>query len=129
MLRADSTASMAGRSTKWRARDSDATTKMITAGGISLRPGGQLAFDRQRTDTRMTIAAGGWPSSPQSPHLVRPGMNVIVNDSRKWVPLIILLLIMLAISLTRCVGPGHRAGVDQPTWGGVRKMIAQATAG
>jgi hypothetical protein len=31
--------------------------------------------------------------------LVRPGMNVIANDSRKWVPLIILLLIMLAISL------------------------------
>jgi hypothetical protein len=27
-------------------------------------------------------------------------MNVIANDSRKWVPLIILLLIMLAISLT-----------------------------
>jgi hypothetical protein len=47
--------------------------------------------------------------------LVRPGMNVMVNDSTKWVPLIILLLIMLAISLT--------------LWGGVRRMIAQATAG
>jgi magnesium transporter len=29
-----------------------------------------------------------------------PGMNVIANDSTKWVPLIILLLIRLAISLT-----------------------------
>jgi magnesium transporter len=28
------------------------------------------------------------------------GMNVIVNDSTKWIPLIILFLIMLAISLT-----------------------------
>jgi magnesium transporter len=27
------------------------------------------------------------------------GMNVIVNDSTQWMPLIILLLIMLAISL------------------------------
>jgi magnesium transporter len=27
-------------------------------------------------------------------------MNVMVSDSTKWVPLIILLLIMLAISLT-----------------------------
>jgi Mg2+ and Co2+ transporter CorA len=27
------------------------------------------------------------------------GMNVIVNDSTKWIQLIILLLIMLAISL------------------------------
>jgi hypothetical protein len=27
-------------------------------------------------------------------------MNVIANDSTKWVPLIILLLIRLAISLT-----------------------------
>jgi hypothetical protein len=27
-------------------------------------------------------------------------MNVMVNDSTKWLPLIILLLIMLAISLT-----------------------------
>jgi magnesium transporter len=26
-------------------------------------------------------------------------MNVIVNDSTRWIPLIILLLIMLAISL------------------------------
>ena len=48
-------------------------------------------------------------------------MNVIVNDSTKWVPLIILLLIKLAISLTRCVGPANRIGIDQPTWGGVRK--------
>jgi hypothetical protein len=31
-------------------------------------------------------------------------MNVMVNDSTKWVPLIILLLIKLAISLTRLVG-------------------------
>ena len=32
--------------------------------------------------------------------LLRHGMNVIVNDSTKWIPLIILWLIMLAISLT-----------------------------
>jgi hypothetical protein len=49
--------------------------------------------------------------------LVRPGMNVMVNDSMKWVPLIILLLIMLAISLTYCVGLANRAGVDQSTLG------------
>ena len=57
------------------------------------------------------------------------GMNGIVNDSTKRVPLIILLLIMLAISLTCCVGLADRAGGDQPTWRGVRKMIAQAKAG
>jgi len=44
-------------------------------------------------------------------------MNVMVNDSMKWVPLIILLLIMLAISLTYCVGLANRAGVDQWTLG------------
>jgi len=49
--------------------------------------------------------------------LVRPGMNVMVNDSMKWVPLIILLLIMLAISLTYCVGLANRARVDQWTLG------------
>ena len=27
------------------------------------------------------------------------GMNVIVNDATRWIPLIVLLLIMLAISL------------------------------
>ena len=42
--------------------------------------------------------------------LVRPGMNVIVNDSTKWVPLIILLLIMLAISLTP-VALGSQTGL------------------
>jgi hypothetical protein len=44
-------------------------------------------------------------------------MNVMVNDSMKWVPLIILLLIMLAISLTYCVGLANRARVDQWTLG------------
>jgi hypothetical protein len=52
--------------------------------------------------------------------LVRLGMNVIVNDSTKWVRLIILL-IMLAISLTLLRWARNRAGGDQPTGGGVRK--------
>ena len=39
-------------------------------------------------------------------------MNVIVNDSTRWVPLTILLLIMLIISLTCCAGLTSRAGGD-----------------
>ena len=66
---------------------------------------GVTEFYRARTDTKMTIAAERLaviaaitlPITSLSSVL---GMNVIVNDSTKWVPLIILLLIMLAISLT-----------------------------
>jgi hypothetical protein len=49
-------------------------------------------------------------------------MNVTVNDSTKWVPLNILLLIMLAISLTR-LRWGSQAGlvVVSRLRGGVRK--------
>jgi hypothetical protein len=49
-------------------------------------------------------------------------MNVMVNDSTKWVPLIILLLIMLAISLTP-VALGSQTGLVAISrlWGGVRK--------
>jgi hypothetical protein len=54
--------------------------------------------------------------------LVRPDMNVMVNDSRKWVQLISLLLIMLAISLTR-LRWGSQAGlvVVSRLRGGVRR--------
>jgi magnesium transporter len=56
------------------------------------------------TDIKMTIAAERLaviaaitlPITSLSSVL---GMNVIVNDSTRWIPLIILLLIMLAISL------------------------------
>jgi hypothetical protein len=62
----------------------------------------EALFDRQRIDTKMTIVAERLAvitlaiTSPSRPSC----MNVMVNDSTKWVPLIILLLIMLAISLT-----------------------------
>jgi hypothetical protein len=51
--------------------------------------------------TNISVAVGLSYNHPRD-HLprVRPGMNVMVSDSTKWVPLIILLLIMLAISLT-----------------------------
>jgi hypothetical protein len=72
--------------------------------------------------TNISVAVGLSYNRPRDHFpLVRPGMNVIVNDSTKWVPLIILLPIKLAISLTRCVGPANRTGGDQPTSGGVRK--------
>jgi magnesium transporter len=65
---------------------------------------GVTEFYRARTDTKMTIAAERLaviaaitlPITSLSSVL---GMNVIVNDSTKWIQLIILLLIMLAISL------------------------------
>jgi magnesium transporter len=65
---------------------------------------GVTEFYRARTDTKMTIAAERLaviaaitlPITSLSSVL---GMNVIVNDSTKWIPLIILCLIMLAISL------------------------------
>jgi Mg2+ and Co2+ transporter CorA len=66
---------------------------------------GVTEFYRARTDTKMTIAAERLaviaaitlPITSLSSVL---GMNVIVNESTRWVPLAILLLIMLAISLT-----------------------------
>jgi hypothetical protein len=43
------------------------------------------------------------------------GMNVIVNESTRWIPLIILLLIMLAISLTLLRWAANRVGGDHPS--------------
>jgi magnesium transporter len=65
---------------------------------------GVTEFYRARTDTKMTIAAERLaviaaitlPITSLSSVL---GMNVIVNDSTRWIPLIILCLIMLAISM------------------------------
>jgi Mg2+ and Co2+ transporter CorA len=65
---------------------------------------GVTEFYRARTDTKMTIAAERLaviaaitlPVTSLSSVL---GMNVIVNDSTRWIPLAILCLIMLAISL------------------------------
>ena len=66
---------------------------------------GVTEFYRARTDTKMTIAAERLaviaaitlPITSLSSVL---GMNVIVNESTRWIPLTILLLIMLIISLT-----------------------------
>ena len=65
---------------------------------------GVTEFYRARTDTKMTIAAERLaviaaltlPVTSLSSVL---GMNVIVNDSTRWISLIILLLIMLIMSL------------------------------
>ena len=65
---------------------------------------GVTEFYRARTDTKMTIAAERLaviaaltlPITSLSSVL---GMNVIVNDSTRWVSLIVLLLIMLIMSL------------------------------
>ena len=65
---------------------------------------GVTEFYRARTDTKMTIAAERLaviaaitlPITSLSSVL---GMNVIVNGSTRWIPLIILCLIMLAMSL------------------------------
>ncbi len=66
---------------------------------------GVTEFYRARTDTKMTIAAERLAviaaiTLPITSLSSVIGMNVIVNESTRWVPLIILLLIMLAISLT-----------------------------
>jgi Mg2+ and Co2+ transporter CorA len=66
---------------------------------------GVTEFYRARTDTKMTIAAERLAviaaiTLPITSLSSIVGMNVIVNDSTKWIPLAILLLIMLAISLT-----------------------------
>jgi magnesium transporter len=65
---------------------------------------GVTEFYRARTDTKMTIAAERLaviaaltlPVTSLSSVL---GMNVIVNDSTRWISLIVLLLIMLIMSL------------------------------
>ncbi|HZL74296.1 MAG TPA: magnesium transporter CorA family protein [Propionibacteriaceae bacterium] len=66
---------------------------------------GVTEFYRARTDTKMTIAAERLAviaaiTLPITSLSSVVGMNVIVNDSTKWLPLAILLAIMLAISLT-----------------------------
>ena len=66
---------------------------------------GVTEFYRARTDTKMTIAAERLTviaaiTLPITSLSSVIGMNVIVNDSTRWIPLIILCLIMLAISLT-----------------------------
>jgi magnesium transporter len=66
---------------------------------------GVTEFYRARTDTKMTIAAERLAviavlTLPITSLSSVMGMNVIVNESTQWIPLIVLLLlIMLAISL------------------------------
>jgi magnesium transporter len=65
---------------------------------------GVSEFYRARTDTKMTIAAERLAviavlTLPITSLSSVVGMNVIVNDSTQWIPLIIFLLIMLVISL------------------------------
>jgi Mg2+ and Co2+ transporter CorA len=66
---------------------------------------GVTEFYQARTDTKMTIAAERLAviaaiTLPITSLSSVIGMNVIVNESTRWIPLVILLLIMLAISLT-----------------------------
>jgi magnesium transporter len=66
---------------------------------------GVTEFYRSRTETKMTIAAERLAviavlTLPITSLSSVVGMNVIVNESTRWVPLIILLLLMVAISLT-----------------------------
>jgi magnesium transporter len=65
---------------------------------------GVTEFYRARTDTKMTIAAERLTviaalTLPITSLSSVVGMNVIVNDSTRWISLIILLLIMLIMSL------------------------------
>jgi Mg2+ and Co2+ transporter CorA len=65
---------------------------------------GVTEFYRARTDTKMTIAAERLAviaalTLPITSLSSVMGMNVIVNDSTRWIPLIIVVLIMVAISL------------------------------
>jgi magnesium transporter len=65
---------------------------------------GVTEFYRARTDTKMTIAAERLAviaavTLPITSLSSVIGMNVIVNDSTRWIPLSILLLIMLTISV------------------------------
>jgi magnesium transporter len=66
---------------------------------------GVTEFYRARTDTKMTIAAERLAviaalTLPITSLSSVMGMNVIVNETTRWIPLIIVLLIMLVISLT-----------------------------
>jgi magnesium transporter len=66
---------------------------------------GVTEFYRARADTKMTIAAERLAviaaiTLPITSLSSVIGMNVIVNESTRWIPLTILLLIMLGISLT-----------------------------
>jgi magnesium transporter len=65
---------------------------------------GVTEFYRARTDTKMTIAAERLAviaavTLPITSLSSVIGMNVIVNESTRWIPLTILLLIMLTISV------------------------------
>ncbi len=65
---------------------------------------GVTEFYRARTDTKMTIAAERLAviaavTLPITSLSSVIGMNVIVNESTRWIPLVILLLIMLTISV------------------------------
>jgi magnesium transporter len=65
---------------------------------------GVTEFYRARTDTKMTIAAERLAviaaiTLPLTSLSSVVGMNVIVNEPTRWLPLVILLLIMLTISL------------------------------
>jgi magnesium transporter len=65
---------------------------------------GVTEFYRARTDTKMTIAAERLAviaavTLPITSLSSVIGMNVIVNESTRWIPLAILLLIMLTISI------------------------------
>jgi Mg2+ and Co2+ transporter CorA len=66
---------------------------------------GVTEFYRARTDTKMTIAAERLAviaavTLPVTALSSVVGMNVIVNDQTRWLPLIILLTAMLALSLS-----------------------------
>src|SRR5688500_3780858 len=89
---------------------------------------GVTEFYRARTDTKMTIAAERLAviaaiTLPITSLSSVIGMNVIVNESTRWVPLAILLLIMLAISLT-LLRWAHKQG----WWGELPQLAAPATA-
>jgi Mg2+ and Co2+ transporter CorA len=75
---------------------------------------GVTEFYRARTDTKMTIAAERLAviaaiTLPITSLSSVIGMNVIVNEETKWVPLAILLLIMLTISVV-LLRWAHRQG-------------------
>ena len=66
---------------------------------------GVTEFYRARTDTKMTIAAERLAviaavTLPVTALSSVMGMNVIVNDSTRWLPLAVLVLVMLTLSLT-----------------------------
>jgi magnesium transporter len=66
---------------------------------------GVTEFYRARTDTKMTIAAERLAviaavTLPVTALSSVVGMNVIVNDQTRWLPLAILLVVMVSLSLT-----------------------------